>query len=463
MAQLTARDAGFLKAQDPDQQASLALAAVAIVDGAVPDYDLLKMTLAERIQAIPRYTQVLRTHPFEDVHEWMDYPEFDLTHHVRRVALPQPGDDAELFRAITYALERPLDLDRPLWECWVIEGLRHHKWAILMKVHHRMADGISAAHILTRLFDDADSDAFANHAGVKSVSEPQTRHWADTLLRASAGTVARAAEAAAAAIWPGARISPVRPVKTMRRYSTVRVPIAAVDDVCRKFGVTANDVALAAITEGFRTVLLHRGEEPRADSLRTLDKIGNRPSAMLPYLPVEHSDPVQRLRTVHTRLKAKQSEQPKPGGIVESALNYMPFMLCAKAVQTLLARLPDPGIVTLAANGSGPRHRLGLMGKKVDSLLPIPPTALQLSTGVAVLSYGDELVFGITAGYDDAPELEQLAAGIDRGIAHLVALSQDSVLLFTKDRRKGSPRAPAHGARYPRRPRERDANRSQPR
>ena len=100
--------------------------------------------------------------------------------------------------------------------------------------------------------------------------------------------------------------------------------------------------------------------------------------------------------------------------------------------------------MTLATNGPGPRHRLGLMGKKVDSVLPIPPTALQLSTGVAVLSYGDELVFGITAGYDEAPELEQLAAGIDRGMARLVALSQDSVLLFTKDRRKRSSRAPAH-------------------
>src|SRR5580693_2987100 len=233
MQQLTALDAGFLKAQDPDRQASLALAAVAIIDGAVPDYDLLKTILAERIQTIPRCRQVLRTHPSDvDVQEWIDHPEFDLTQHMRRLALPRPGDDAELFRAITYALERPLDLDRPLWECWVIEGLRHNQWAILMKVHHRMADGISAAHILTRLCDDADSEAFANLVSVKPVSESQTRNWADTLLRASAGTVARAAEAATAAIWPGARISPVRPVKTMRRYGTVRVPIAAVDDVC---------------------------------------------------------------------------------------------------------------------------------------------------------------------------------------------------------------------------------------
>ena len=82
---------------------------------------------------------------------------------------------------------------------------------------------------------------------------------------------------------------------------------------------------------------------------------------------------------------------------------------------------------------------MGADGSK--RLLPIPPTASQLSSGVAVLSYGDELVFGITADYDAAPELQQLAAGIEREMARLTALSQDSVLLFTKDRRKRPSRA----------------------
>ena len=86
MAQLTA--IRLLEAQDPDQQASLAIAAVAIIDGAVPDYDLLKTILAERIQAIPRCTQVLRTHPADAAREWIDYPGFDLTQHVRRVRFP---------------------------------------------------------------------------------------------------------------------------------------------------------------------------------------------------------------------------------------------------------------------------------------------------------------------------------------------------------------------------------------
>ncbi len=439
MAQVKTLDTAFLKAQDPDQHASLAIGAVAIVDGAVPDYELLKKLLAERIQSIPRCTQLLRKHPLHP--EWVDYPEFDLTHHVRQVAIPRPGDETELSRAIAHALERPLDLDRPLWECWVIDGLKGNRWAILMKIHHCLADGNSAAHLLTRLCDDADSDMFANHVGAKQVSPPQVekRSWADALWRAAtvAGTVT---STLAGAIWPAVRTSPIDSLTTMRRYGTVRVPIADVDSVCRKFGVSVNDVALAAITEGFRTVLLSRGEQPRADSLRTLMPMPVS-SAMLPYLPVEHDDPVQRLRTVHNRWQAKQTDQPQSGGIVESAINFLPTILRSNVIQ-LLARLPQRGIVTLATNVPGPRHQLRLMGQTMERLLPIPPTAVQLSTGVAVLSYSDELVFGITAEYDAAFDVKQLASGIELGMARLVALSQDSVLLFSKDhRRKRSSRA----------------------
>ena len=121
--------------------------------------------------------------------------------------------------------------------------------------------------------------------------------------------------------------------------------------------------------------------------------------------------------------------------------------------------------MTLATNAPGPRHRLRLMGQQMEQLLPIPPTALQLSTGVAVLSYGDELVFGITADYDAARRLEQLAAGIESGMARLVALSQDSVLLFTKDRRKRSSRPLANGAqrRHPSAPTDTSATLTGPR
>lgn len=429
-------DTAFLRAS-PEQHVGLAIGAVAIVDGAVPGHESLKQLLAERIRSVPRCTQVLRAHSLHQ--EWADYPEFDLAEHVRRVAIPRPGDESELSAAIAHALRRPLDLDRPPWECWVIEGLTGDRWAILLKTHHCLADGNSAAHLLTRLCDDADTadaEAFTNHAAAKRVSQPQTPSWVDALWRASslAGTVT---SALAGAIWPAMRESPTEPVATPRRYSTIRVPIAEIDRVCRKFGVTANDVALAAVTEGFRSVLLGRGEQPRADSLPTLMPAPVR-SAMLPYLPVEHDDPVQRLRTIHKRCKDGQAGPPPSGGIVESAINSLPAMLRSNVMQ-LLSRLPRRGIVTLATNVPGPRHRLRLMGQTLERVLPVPPTAVQLSTGVAVQSYGDELVIGITADRDAAFDVKQLAAGIELGIARLVALSDESVLLFSMQARRGRP------------------------
>lgn len=423
MAQLTTLDTNFLTAPEPDQRDSMSIGAVAIVNGPIPDFDRFKSFLAQRILEVPRCTQVLRT-------KWTADPTFDLAQHIQRVALPQPGDDDELFQVIAHALERPLALDRPLWECWIIEGLQDRRWAILVKIHHCMADDISPAHLLTRLCDDADADMFAadvvTNGAAKSLSAPRTpsRSWPETVFSAYATAVKAAARAI---LRPAVWMSPAESMVTRRRYRTVRVPRADVDAVCRKFGVTANDVALAVITEGFRSVLLQRGEEPRADSLRTVGKAEDRISALLPYLPVEHDDPVAQLRAVHGRLQ--QSAQPP----VASGLDT-PFVLAAKVFQAL-TRLPQR-VVTLATAAPGPRRRLRLLGQRIDELLPIPPTALQLSTGVAVLSYGDALVFGITAGYEDAPDMAQLVAGIDRGMARLVALSQDSVLLFAKNRRK---------------------------
>jgi diacylglycerol O-acyltransferase / wax synthase len=439
MAQPKPLDVAFQRIQD----ASLAIGAAAIVEGGAPGFDALKTFLAERLLRIPQFSQVLRT-PSLDVTgaEWVDHPGFDLTHHLRRVTLPRPGDDTELFRAVARALERPISLDRPLWECWIIEGLEGNRWAILLKVHQRMADGISAAHILTRLCDDADADTFANHfSAEQDPPECGQRGWADALVRASAvaGTVN---SALAGLLWPAGDGKPAA-APTRRRYSTVRVPIADVDRVCRRFGVTTNDVALAAITEGYRRVLLHRGLEPRADSLRTLVPASMRSAgATLPYLPVDHADPVQRLRTVHTGLSATRTAPRQSARIVESAVGMLPTVVRERAIR-LLTGLPHLGLVTLATNVPGPRHRLRMLGRPMERVLPIPPTALQLSTGVAVLSYGDELVFGLTAEYDAARDLKRVAAGIQRELARLVSLSEDGVLLFTRRRRT---RAHPHGA-----------------
>ncbi|WP_292991904.1 wax ester/triacylglycerol synthase family O-acyltransferase [Mycobacterium sp.] len=462
MEQLNTLDAGFLMAEDSDRNVSLAIGGIAIIDGAAPKDDKFKAVLTERVRSIPRFTQMLRTQPLDvGAPQWVDDPAFDISRHVRRIAVPRPGDDTELFRVVADVLERRLDRDRPLWECWVIEGLKGNRWAILMKVHHCMADGISAMRILARLCDEVDGDVFARPV----VSKPggrRPKHLAPvpehteatnplgSLWRTATGitgtvtrTVGGATEIATGLLRPTAGSSLVGPVTARRRYRAVRVPLADVEQVCRKFDVTINDVALAAITEGYRSVLLHRGEEPRPDSLRTLvpvsvrasgssDRPGNKISMMLPYLPVEQDDPIQQLRMVHDRMtRTKQGGQKQAGNLAVSMTGYVPFMLSSWLIR-FLTRLPQRGIVTLATNVPGPHRRLEMMGHTVSRLLPIPPIALQLRTGVAVTSYADDLVFGITADYDAGADIDELADGIKLGVERLDVLGQDSILLFDR-------------------------------
>ena len=454
MEQLTALDAGFLEVEDSDPHVSLAIGGVSIMEGPAPGYDEFVAAFTERVPSIPRCRQMLRTHPLDlRPPEWVDDPNFDIAHHLHRVALPRPGGDAELFETVATLMERRLDRGRPLWDCWLIEGLSENRWAVLTKIHHCIADGIATAQMLAKFSDDrGGGGSFATnihgsnqHAATGARLPKVGRNplaWVGAVARGALGAASAAEHAAfgmagltASLLTPASWSSLNGPVTTMRRYSAARVPLADMQKVGRAFGVTLNDVALAAITSSYRQVLLNRGERPSRNSLRTLVPVSVRPanhfnmadnqvSAMLPLLPVDEGDPVEQLHLVHERLtRAKASGQSEGGSVMAAAAQTAPFALSAWAVR-LLSRLPQRTVVALATNVPGSRGHQTLMGRRVLEMLPIPPIALQLRTGIAMVSYADMFVFGITADYDSAPDIEALAAGIEEGVAHLVAAAR---------------------------------------
>ncbi|TQK30766.1 diacylglycerol O-acyltransferase [Arthrobacter sp. SLBN-53] len=450
---LNAFDAGFLDAEDADPHISMAVGALAILAGPVPDQAEVVETLGNRIRSMPRLRQVVRRHALDLVApEWADDPALDLAHHLRRAALPSPGDDAALFTFTAEAMEPRLDRDRPLWQCWVIEGLTEGRWALLMKVHHCIADGIAIMHMLSGLCDDGDGRTYVGALraartveDTASAGAPMTMNpfrWARTIWDAAS------AASGAATVTIGGTIQIVDsllragppntlngPVTTMRRFSAVSVPLADIGAVCRQFDVTLNDVALSAVTDSFRAALKRRGEVPHPRSLRTLvpvsvrsgnrtDAVGNRVSVMLPYLPVDQSDQLQQLHTVHRRLeKAKSSGQRQAGSYAAAALSLVPFAITSRAIRILTA-LPQRGVVTLATNVPGPREHLHVLGREVIGMVPIPPVALRLRAAVAILSYGDDLVFGIIGDFDSFPDVDDLTAGIARAVAHLAAAAR---------------------------------------
>jgi diacylglycerol O-acyltransferase len=439
MEQLTALDAGFLEAEDSDRHVSLAIGAVAVLDGPMPDVDTVMAALVERARSVPRLRQVLRTQLLDlAAPYWVQDDNFDAAHHLHHAALPDPGDDAALYRLVADVMERRLDRDRPLWECWVVNGLQDYRWAIVMKVHHCVADGVAATRLLRRLCDDPADDAPDLRTDSVRSGPLEWMAGAWQMSMDVPGVAVQAirgiAGIAAGLLRPAPASSLIGSVTSMRRYTSVEVALDDVASICHEFGVTVNDVALAALTDSYRSLLIGRGEKPQGNSLRTLvpvsvrsddahDVTDNRVSVMLPYLPVDKADPVHQLRTVHARLaRTKAGGQRQAANALVTAAKAIPFPLTAWTVRAL-TRLPQRGVVTVATNVPGPRKPLRFLGSAISRLLPIPPLAMQLRTGVAIMSYADHLAFGVIGDYDAAPDVDELAAGIERAIARLTAIS----------------------------------------
>ncbi|HEU5469332.1 MAG TPA: wax ester/triacylglycerol synthase family O-acyltransferase [Actinophytocola sp.] len=461
MEQLSPLDAAFLEAEDTDRHASLAIASVAVIEGPPPSQKDYVATIGARLRAIPRARQKVRRVPWDlGPPVWVDDPGFDLGYHLRRTALPAPGDDAALNRLVGRIMSQRLDRDRPLWESWVIEGLAGGRWAVLTKLHHCLADGVSGAQLYGVLFSGSpEPDPEIPYQVPELVPPPSmVSLLADALadfvrfpveqLRLLVGAArsprrlmqgltgtARDLAALAGRLWPAGPSSLSGSIGAQRRYGIARASLPDVVAIGKAHGATVNDVALTAISGAFRALLLHRGEVPDTHTLRTLvpvsvrakgdhDILDNRVSLVLPFLPVDIADPVEALAVVHSRLcEAKADGEAQAGQAVTELAAHEPFGPVSWMIR-LVTRLPQHSIITVTTNVPGPREPLYVLGRKVVELQPYVPIALRLRIGVAVMTYCDQMVFGITADYDSTSELELLTGAIESGIAELSATSR---------------------------------------
>lgn len=474
MEHLSPLDAGFLDAEDEDRHASLSIASVAVVEGPMPDRDEFVRSLSERLPLIPRYRQKVRTIPFDlGQPVWIDDPRFDINQHVLWTAIPEPTDDA-LSRLVARIMSQRMDRDRPLWECWVIKGLPDGRWGILSKLHHCMADGLSGTELYSLIFDDSPRPSRRLPApGDRPVwnpsSEPSTVRLtalaladlartpveqarlvgralrSPVVLAHRVGDTVRGLTEMAGVLRPVTRSSLSGPIGAHRRYSVARASLPEIAGAAHAFRVTVNDVVLAAVSGAFRALLLHRGEQPVHDAIRSLvpvsvrapgdrDAIDNRISMMLPLLPVDIADPVARLGVVHARLAAlKASKEAEAGEAMTTLARHEPFAPISWAVR-FAARLPQRNIVTVTTNVPGPPRKLYALGRPIVEILPYVPIALRLRTGIAMLSYSGQLSFGITWDEDSAPDVDLLAGAIERELAVLVAAGRDRAAVATGSR-----------------------------
>jgi WS/DGAT/MGAT family acyltransferase len=459
-------DAGFLETEDSDPHASLTIGALAIMEGPVPGHDEFRDTVAARFAKLPHARDRVHTVPLDfSAPSWSPDPHFDLGHHLRRVALPEPGEEEDLFGFVARVMAHRLDRDRPLWECWVVEGLTCDRWAVLTKIHHCMADGITGTKLFEAMCDevvaetssaaqsDTDTDTEVVPTGgtrlerVESLAHStieflsparQLRLVSETLAvprrltAAGIGVATGLTHLLSEMLTSSTDTSLIGSIGRQRRYCAARVRMHDVREICSTYQVTVNDVALAAITTGLRQLLVNRGERPEPHTVRTLVPVSvrstaeeraihNQVSLMLPFLPVDIEDPVEQLVAVHNRLTAHKASKEAEGGKAFTAVaQYGLFMPMAWAVR-LATRFPQHSVVAVATNVPGPKATRHMMGRMILEIFPYVPIALRLRIGIAILSYGDHLAFGLTGDYDTTPDLTDLSTSIERGVLTLLS------------------------------------------
>ena len=289
---LTGLDSSFLHLERDGTQ--MHVASTTLFEGPAPPYVEFRDHIESRLHLVPRFRQKIRFVPFGQGRPvWVDDPHLNLAYHVRHTSLPEPGTEQQLRTLAARIFSQQLDRSKPLWEIWLIEGLKGGRFAIVGKTHHAMVDGVSGVDITTVLFDAEkepdeapkpperwtpkpepnDAELLAEALVERAIYPREIARGLRRIVRGPRRALRKAADAAIAAgtfAWTGiaAPHSPFNfDVGAHRRFAWVRASLADMKQVKNELGGTVNDVILAAVAGANRPLYaLSRPLRPRASS-----------------------------------------------------------------------------------------------------------------------------------------------------------------------------------------------------
>jgi diacylglycerol O-acyltransferase / wax synthase len=439
---LSSLDAAFLEIESPNVH--MHIGAVAIFEGGPeggPNLEQLRSLSEASLSRSPRLRQRLERIPLLDHWAWVDDDRFQLDYHLRHTSLPAPGDRRQLMRLAGRIFSQKLDMHRPAWEMWLVEGLEDGGFAMISKMHHCMVDGLSGIDLVGSLIAAAReqraqpprwlprpapsaqrmvADELAHRAalparalreGLRALASP-FESLSDA--RAAAGSVWHALTAATGSASPTPLNDPIGPY---RRFDGLAMELAAIREVRERLGGTLNDVVLAIVAGAMRRFLARRGLAVDDLDFRAMvpvsrrsaaerGKLGNRVVSLAAQLPVDEADPARRLARVRETMGELKHSDVVAGndrlmGFADSSLTTLVAQLAR-----LAARLRAYNVVV--TNVPGPQEPVELLGARMREVYPLVPLFSNQGLGIALLSYDGRLFWGFDADWDAVHDLHDL-------------------------------------------------------
>ncbi len=419
-----------------------------VFEGPAPKYEDLCAHLDSRLDQVPRYRQRIQSVPLNIGQPiWVDDENFELEFHVRHTAVPKPGKAEQLQRLAGRLLSQRLDLDRPLWEIWLVEGLAKGRWALINKAHHAMIDGLSG-HDIMEVILDPDPEGretppsswepepapgtvgLVTDAVVDSVMRPgehltrivsrvsHPREFAEHMAVRAVGSTSVGSRLLSTETTLGGAIG------QHRRWGWVEGDLDTIKAVKNAFGGTVNDVILTAVTGGFRELLASRGIDMRPLQIQSMIPVsmrmpgdstgGNQVSAMFAQLPIGVDHPVERLHAMTRQMdRVKKSGTPLTVDSIIGLADFVPPMLFATAGR-VAANVNLRAFDTVTTNVPGPQIPLYLLGRELQTLIPFVPLGPGVRISTAIVSYNGTINFGVTADYDSVRDLPVFLDGVSK-------------------------------------------------
>jgi diacylglycerol O-acyltransferase len=448
MQRLSPLDAMFLQQDSPTVPRQIASLAI-LEPGEHPlDYDRLIHVINERIDLVPRYRQVPRAVPGSlGTPIWLDDENFDISLHVRRSALPRPGTIDSLHELVGRLIARRLDLDRPLWELYLIGGLSDGRVALLFKAHQALVDGSETVDLAQVLLEETAHDRDIPHEDWNPRAEPHVAGLVAGTLNRNLRHPGEALRIAELNIGRLARRLPVvgsdaqvphsvlsTELSRHRRFASLAARLDDFRRVRDEHGGTVNDVILAVIAGGIRGWMLTRAEPVTAktsframvpmsvvvteDGLPT--SLGSKVRGHLLSLPVGESNPVVRLHQVSYALK---DHRETGSAVAANKLANLPGF-ATSTFHAVGARVADAGAgrghQIVITNVPGPQEPVYMAGEAVSEVYPCIPLSGHRAVAIGVTSYNSKVFFGIVADREAVPDVDVLAQCIEDALIELV-------------------------------------------
>jgi diacylglycerol O-acyltransferase len=396
---------------------------------------------------------------------WVEDPDFDLARHLDRVVLDPPGDDRSLAAAVAAFAGTVLPRDRPLWAIRVVEGLRGDRIAVVVKLHHAVADGSAAVALLQNVVEAAtvapdpspSPDPWRpeplptrGRLVARALSEHLTRvRGLPHLARVSVSST-RASERRRRTLEPMPPIPLHHIPKTSlnvsldaaRTFAMTHLPLDALREIRRATGTTLNDVYLTVCAGALRSYLAERDELPARSLVASVPVStdpgvarlsGNRVDNIYVAIRTDLADPAARLAAVHDGVRASKEVRSLLGHeFLEQRSDVVPPQLYTPAVRLWTrSRAADhvhPPLNVILSNVAGPREAIRMGPVLLEALYSVGPILEGIGLNITAWSYEDLLGVSLIGCPHSLPDpwalvghlhgaLDELIRSVAEGIA----------------------------------------------